>query len=281
MLKSGIIISIDFELDWGYNNSENPLSEDEISSGLDSIIAILKKHKIKSTWAIVGQLFRNNGTENDNSRRRLNWIIKNLKENDLIEIASHTNNHIFIEEISDELIEEDFDLMKSVAKNISIDFKSIVFPRNQYNKKNLRLIKKYGYTHYRSVQKKWYLNTKKYSKENKLKRNFIRLIELIPLNRDVIISSNNKLTSISDSRFFRFFPSSLFGKIISIFYYSILKHELRNCIRRNNLYHIWFHPHNIMKKPNGIKELDYFIKYFKKLKLDNSQISSYKFSEID
>ena len=160
MLKSGIIISIDFELDWGYNNSENPLSEDEISSGLDSIIAILKKHKIKSTWAIVGQLFRNNGTENDNSRRRLNWIIKNLKENDLIEIASHTNNHIFIEEISDELIEEDFDLMKSVAKNISIDFKSIVFPRNQYNKKNLRLIKKYGYTHYRSVQKKWYFNTK-------------------------------------------------------------------------------------------------------------------------
>ena len=104
---------------------------------------------------------------------------------------------------------------------------------------------------------------------------------MIPLNRDVIISSNNKLTSISDSRFFRFFPSSLFGKIISIFYYSILKHELRNCIRRNNLYHIWFHPHNIMKKPNGIKELDYFIKYFKKLKLDNSQISSYKFSEID
>ncbi len=279
MRKSGLIISIDFELDWGYTNQENPLTEDEICKGLDSLIALLNKYQIKSTWAIVGQLFNKN--KDDNSKRRLQWITKNLKENDLIEIGSHTYNHIFCEEASNELIEEDFSLMKDVAKDNNNDFKSIVFPRNQFNKANLNLIKKYSYTHYRSVLEKWYLKTNKYSNESKIKRNLIRIFDMLPFNRDAIIISKNKLTSISDSRFFRFFPTSLMGKIISKIYLLVLKHELRQCIKRGNLYHIWFHPHNIIKKPNGLKELNSFLKYFASLKLDKPTISSYKFTEID
>ena len=280
MKKSGIIISIDFELDWGYTSQDNPLSEDEISKGLDSLIALLNKHKIKSTWAIVGQLFTNKRKE-DNSKGRLHWITKNLKENDLIEIASHTFNHIFCEEMSKELIEEDFSLIKNIAKDNTRDFKSIVFPRNQYTTANLNLIKKNSYTHYRSVLKKWYLKTNKYSNESKIKRNLIRILDMLPFNRDAIIGSKNELMSISDSRFFRFFPTSLIGKIISKIYLIVLKYELRQCIKRGNLYHIWFHPHNIIKKPNGIKELDLFLKYFKKLKVEKPQISSYKFTEIN
>lgn len=280
MKKSGIIISIDFELDWGYRDQDNPLSVDEISKGLDSLIALLNKHQIKSTWAIVGQLFTNNRKE-DNSKRQLQWITRNLKENDLIEIASHTYNHIFFEELSKELIEEDFTLMKNIAKDNARDFKSIVFPRNQYSTANLYLIKKNSYTHYRSVLEKWYLKTNKYSKENKIKRNLIRIFDMLPFNRDAIVGSQNELISISDSRFFRFFPPSFLGKIISKIYLIVLMYELRQCIKRGNLYHIWFHPHNIIKKPNGLKELDLFLKYFKKLKIEKNQISSYKFTEID
>lgn len=278
--KSGIIISIDFELDWGYTDQDNPLSENEISAGLDSLIALLNKHQIKSTWAVVGQLFNNKGNEDDNSKRRLRWIKKKLKENNLIEIGSHTYNHIFCQEISNELIEKDFSLMKNVEKINFVDFKSIVFPRNQYNRTNLNLLKKNNYTHYRSVLEKWYLKTSKHENESKIKRNLIRIFEMLPFNRDAMITSNNKLTSISDSRFFRFFPTSLLGKTISKFYLMILKHELRQCLKRGNLYHIWFHPHNIIKKPNGLKELDSFIKYFNKLKEENPQISSFKLTEI-
>jgi len=279
MKKSGIIISIDFELDWGYMDQDNPLTENEISTGLDSLIALLNKHQIKSTWAIVGQLYTYNRKE-DNSKRQLQWITRNLKDNDLIEIASHTHNHIFCEEISKELIEEDFSLMKNIAKDNNKDFKSIVFPRNQYNKANLYLIKKNRYTHYRSVLGKWYLQTNKYSEESKIKRNLIRIFDMLPFNRDAIVDLQNELISISDSRFFRFFPPSFTGEIISKIYLIVLKYELRQCIKRGNLYHIWFHPHNIIKKPNGLKELDLFLKYFKKLKVEKPQISSYKFTEI-
>ena len=234
MKKSGIIISIDFELDWGYRDQDNPLSVDEISKGLDSLIALLNKHQIKSTWAIVGQLFTNNRKE-DNSKRQLQWITRNLKENDLIEIASHTYNHIFCEELSKELIEEDFTLMKNIAKDNTRDFKSIVFPRNQYSTANLYLIKKNSYTHYRSVLEKWYLKTNKYSKENKIKRNLIKIFDMLPFNRDAIVGSQNELVSISDSRFFRFFPPSFLGKIISKIYLIVLMYELRQCIKRGNL----------------------------------------------
>ena len=280
MKKSGLIISIDFELDWGYNNANTPLTNSEIKQGLESLIVILNEHQVKSTWAIVGQLFENSKNEEDNSRTRLNWIENNLKNNDLIEIGSHTYNHIFCKEVSNKLAEKDFFSMRNVEKKNNIDFKSIVFPRNQYNKENLDLIKTNNYTHYRGVLNKWYLKTSKNSKESKIKRNLIRVSDMFPFNRDVIISSDNGLTSISDSRFFRFFPDSFFGKIISKIYLMVLKYELRQCIKRGNLYHIWFHPHNIIKKPNGIKELDLFLKYFKKLKGETPQISSYKFIEI-
>ena len=103
---------------------------------------------------------------------------------------------------------------------------------------------------------------------------------MLPFNRDAILASKNELISISDSRFFRFFPLSFLGKIISKIYLIVLKYELKQCIKRGNLYHIWFHPHNIIKKPNGLKELDLFLKYFKKLKVEKPQISSYKFTEI-
>lgn len=280
MQKSGLIISIDFELDWGYRNCANPLTENEVSKGLDALIALLNKRGIKSTWAIVGQLFAKTTNQKDNTKTRLKWINKKLKNNELVEIGSHTFNHIFCEEIACELIEKDFLLMNNVKTFNTKNIKTIVFPRNQYSKANLDLIKKLGYTHYRSVLDKWYLKTNKYTNESIFKRTLIRICDMVPFNRDAIINSSNSLTSISDSRFFRFFPNSLLGGFISRIYLMILKYELRQCINRGNLYHIWFHPHNIIKRPHGLIVLDAFLNYFEKLRLDKPEVSSFKFTDI-
>lgn len=279
MSQKGIVVSIDFELDWGYTNSNDPLKSIEVFDGLNKLINIFKKHNIKTTWAIVGKLFENEN-ENDSSKAQLNWIKNNLINSNLVEIGSHSYSHIFCEEVSSSVFEEDIEKMNIISKQNKIQFKSIVFPRNQFSQDNLIQLKKNNYTHYRGVLKRWFLKTNKYSNETFLKRNVIRFFELIPFKRDVIVSVSNGLVSISDSRFFRFFSTSFLGSFFSRFYYKVLKREMKKTIDRGNLYHIWFHPHNIIKKQNGFHELDDFLSCYNKILDQEKSVSSYKLSEI-
>ena len=142
------------------------------------------------------------------------------------------------------------------------------------------ILKEDKYTHFRGVLDRWYLKTHKYSKESTIKRNLLRFMEMIPIKRDVIVKNLDGIIMVSDSRFFRFFSPSLVGKILSILYLSIVKIEIKKSIQRGKLYHIWFHPHNIILKPNGFEQLDSFLACFSSIRKSNKNVSSYKFSEI-
>ncbi|MHA6280400.1 polysaccharide deacetylase family protein [Salinimicrobium sp. CAU 1759] len=280
MGQKGILISIDFELDWGYTNSKDPLEKSEVLEGLDRLISLFEKHNVKTTWATVGKLFENS-QERDTTKKQFNWISKNLVKNDLVEIASHTYSHLFCEEVSADMFEKDISEMEKISLQKGIRFKSIVFPRNQYSYKSLKILSDQNYTHTRSVLPQWYLKTSKYTRENKLKKYLVRFYELIPLNRDVIVKSRFGVTEVSDSRFFRFFSPSILGRTVSRFYLMLLKREMSRCIKRGGIYHIWFHPHNIIKKPHGFNQLDIFLSYYNKIKMQEKSVSSYKLSEID
>lgn len=280
MNQSGIVVSIDFELDWGYNNPNDPLTKEQVSEGLNSLIQLFNKYEIKTTWATVGRLF-DGDTKEDDTQRQNNWIKKNLLDSPLVEIGSHTYSHIFCEEVSKETFEDDIIEVSKVSKDLSIEFKSIVFPRNQFREDNLRTLKRYEYTHFRNVLDKWYLKTNKYSNESVLKRFVLRLFELFPLKRDVIIKDSNGITSISDSRFFRFFSSSFLERVISFFYYRILKYEMKKTFDRGGLYHVWFHPHNFIKSQLAFSQLDSFLQYYNQLKKYNKNIKSFKFKELN
>ena len=281
MQQKGLIISIDFELDWGYTNSKNPLNEFEAFEGLNKLIDIFKKHNVKTTWAIVGKLFENNKDKIDTTKEQFNWISKNLMNDELVEIGSHTYSHIFCEEVPLETFNKDISKMNKIADDNKLVFNSIVFPRNQYNDNNLKTLLNNKYTHYRSVLNKWYLKTNKFSEESIIKKYIIRFLELIPLKRDVIINNHKSLTSVSDSRFFRVFSSSFFGKIITPIYLKVLKIEMKNSLKRGKLYHIWFHPHNIIKKPNGYKQLEDFLTYYNEIINADKSMTCYKLSEIN
>jgi hypothetical protein len=277
MSQRGIVISIDFELDWGYSIDKEPLETSEVLEGLNKLINLFEKHQVKTTWAIVGKLFENG---KDNSKRQSNWILKNLIDNKLVEIGSHTYSHIFCEEVPIDVFEKDLTIMNGIYDSNKIRFKSIIFPRNQFNDDNIKELKNNNYTHFRSVLDKWYLKTDKFSNEITIKRYLIRFFELIPLKRDVLINNFGGLISVSDSRFLRFFTTNIFGKIITPIYLRILKFEMKKSIKRGGLYHIWFHPHNIIKKPNGFKQLDMFLTYYNERLRTEKSISSYKLSEI-
>jgi peptidoglycan/xylan/chitin deacetylase (PgdA/CDA1 family) len=266
MKQGGLIVSIDFELNWGYRNTSKKLKEEDIDFALNSLKKLFDDYNIKSTWAIVGQLFFNKDKNAPNTTLydTKQWIEKNLKNTLNVEIGSHTFEHVFVLESSTEETENDFLKMVSVEE---MDYKleSIVFPRNQYNNTVIDVCKKHGLNIFRSQQKLWLLHTSKLSSENKLFLLIKRAFELVPLNRSVKVETYRGMVSVSDSRFFRFFPKSFLGNIFTTIYRNVIKLELKSTLRKKEYYHIWLHPHNIINAPDRFNELENFIKYFNEL----------------
>jgi len=266
MKQGGLIVSIDFELNWGYRNTSKKLEEKDIDFALNSLKQLFDEYNIKSTWATVGQLFFNKDKNNINTPLydTLQWIEKNLKNDSKVEIGSHTFEHVFMLESSMEEKTKDFSNMASIEE-LGYKLESIVFPRNQYNDSIIDICKKNGLKVFRSQQKNWLFHTSKLSNENKLMLLMKRAFELVPFNRSVKVETYRGMTSISDSRFFRFFPKSFIGNIFTKIYRNAIRTELKNTLKKGEYYHIWLHPHNVMSAPERFNELESFVKYFSEL----------------
>lgn len=272
----GLIISIDFELFWG---TRKKLGEEEIHQTLDKLIQLLHLYDIKSTWAVVGKLFENKDSRiQDDDKRRYQFIYEKLINQPNIEIASHTYQHIFPMKCSKLEVLEDFNKMDNLRNTIPMT--TIIFPRNQTTPDIIEEIQRRGFTHYRNTLNKWFLKTNKTGNDSKIKRSFIQMMELFPLNRSVEISEQQGLYAISDSRFFRIFQNSFPQNILKKWYLWTLRLELSYSLKRKKFYHIWFHPHNLMKSSDGLKQLEEFFQYFNSKRKENSDLKSYFIKEI-
>ena len=170
MRKSYFLISLDFELYWGvFDKLEISTYGDHIKSVHEVVPKLLKLftgHDIAATWATVGfllnkskdELLRNAAEEQPNYKNNaysayahFKNVGENIKEDpyhycgDLIhkikntpnqEIASHTYSHYYcLEEGQNKnSFYSDCKAFKDLANKNNIHLKSLVFPRNQYNK---------------------------------------------------------------------------------------------------------------------------------------------------
>lgn len=266
MKRGALIVSLDFELDWGYNNPGLPLEHFAVEEGLTKLKSLLDRYDIHCTWATVGGLFQNRlaNNEGDNTQQAYHWISKYLQNDQRTEIGSHSSAHLFMQESDQARVEADFQAMEPIRAG-GFSFETLVFPRNQYNTELLNLAMRHGIRYFRSVKRNRYLQSSKFSNESRLLRLLKRGAELIPLPRPVEVFEGPNITGISDSRFFRFFPNTLWGDFLSKWYYTVLKWELRRALRQGQAYHIWFHPHNLITRPYRFRELENFLRYFKEL----------------
>lgn len=265
--SGGLIVSLDYELNWGYRNEAKPLSTFDVEGTLNNIKALLDQYEIRSTWATVGQLFQNEITSTgdwspDDLYRQRRWIEANLVSDPKVDLGSHSFNHTFFLETLIEKRKVDFDNMQGIERA----FKSIVFPRNQYDPSLLDSANSYNLDCYRGVQSSWYLQSNKLTGENFFLKLCKRFCELLPFDRAVEISQEHELLAISDSRFFRFFPGKTLGNLLTRYYRFLLQKELLWALEQGKYYHIWFHPHNLIVKPQRMKELEIFFQYFHSVK---------------
>lgn len=270
-------ISLDFEKYWGIHDvmdfdlyKEQLRKVDEI---VDQLSTTFEHHEIRTTWAVVGLLLEEKQEDlecveipyenKDYSPFPLKKeILKRipltcrsaiaqleiLRQLPNQEIASHTYSHFYA--LENGVTTADFELdcqrMKKAGDALNIDFKSIVFPRNQIHPTFLKIAKNYGIESFRGNQESRLWTNSKFTDEKLLKRGqrFLDAYVKIATTESFTIQdlpSTEEVLNIPSNRFFK--P---IGKIKALERKKLkqIKAEMSYAAKQNSIYHLWWHPHN-------------------------------------
>lgn len=277
---------------------------ENVNNVIDRLLIISDKYNVKLTFATVGMLFARNKEEllkfnpsktpsydkkeldtyrlidkiGDNEKEdKLHYaqsVIKRINKETNHEIGTHTYSHYncLVGGQTLKQFEEDVIAAKRIAKHINIDVKSIVFPKNQVNEPYLNTCHKHGIISYRGTEQSFIYNTK----YKHIKKYFVPLIRLTRLIDGYInitghntykvfkINQSNKIVNLPSSRFLRpYFQKLKFLEKLKI---RRVKKSMRYAAKNNELYHLWWHPHNFGANMNeNFINLEKIFKEFDKL----------------
>ncbi|WP_274476222.1 polysaccharide deacetylase family protein [Mangrovimonas aestuarii] len=279
-----LVISLDFELHWGVFDAmsfesykENLLKVWDI---IPELIEMSDRYNVKLSFAPVGFLLAKNKSEllgvcptekptyingkfnpyrlfdslgeseKDDPFHYALPLINTIKKHPNHEILTHTFSHYYCNEVGQNPKQFEADLIAGIeiSKQNGIAIKSIIFPRNQINKKYLEICKKHGIICYRGPEKHWMHQTQSTEDLEKSSKKLLRLIDsyfnlsgnnTYPLDS---LQNGSCIMNIPSSRFLRPFSSQL--KLFNSLKLNRITKAMTYAAKKNELYHLWFHPHN-------------------------------------
>ena len=305
MNNGKFVISLDFELHWGF--FDNRTLEDcrsqllNINTVIDKLLQMSKEYNTSITFATVGMLFaKDKETVLDyvpklkpnytnkalNSYELLRGIeqkdqmiyfaqelVKNIENDPLHEVGTHTFCHYYCHEKGQNIqdFKADIESAIAIAKALNIETKSIVFPRNQVQQDYLKVCEDLGIETYRG---NCWFNFNNDARKLILKEYGLILLRVIDSYFNISGSNSfklkdhntkgAKLINIPASRFLRPYNSRL--KFIESLKVRRIKKAMTKAAKRNEVYHLWWHPHNFA---NNIEEnfnnFSSILKHYKKL----------------
>jgi peptidoglycan/xylan/chitin deacetylase (PgdA/CDA1 family) len=282
-MKNGkFVLSLDFELHWGgvelwdLEQRKDYFATTRI--GIPKIIALFQKYDIHCTWATVGLLFAKDLAQlksyipelkpsytnkslfyyylieqNEIGTNELDdpfhygfSLINTILESKNQELASHTFCHYYCNEEGQNVNQFEADIQaaqKIAMANFNVELKSLVFPRNQFNKDYLEVAKNQGIKVFRSNPNVWFWNTN----FGKITSLFRALDTLLPISKSLTYKESdivykNGIVELPASRFFR--PYVAKEKFIRKIKLNRILNEMTFAAKRNRIYHLWWHPHN-------------------------------------
>ncbi|MFD2823600.1 polysaccharide deacetylase family protein [Lacinutrix iliipiscaria] len=301
--EGNFVISLDFELFWGVFDVRSLESFKQNLKKVYHIVPRLIKlsdaYNIKLTFATVGFLFAKNKNElmefapkikpeyknpNFNPYRLIdsigndeiedpyhyaNSLINLIKQNGNHEIGSHTFCHYYCNETGQTEEQFEADLLASIkiSERLGIKIKSFVFPRNQINEKYLSICAKHGVKSFRGTEKHWMYNTKDTQQLESSKHRIYRLLDTylnISGHNTHDLEVRNGMVNIASSRFLRPYSTKL--KFLEHLKISRIKNGMTHAAENNQVYHLWWHPHNFADNTEkNFQELESIFKHYKKL----------------
>jgi peptidoglycan/xylan/chitin deacetylase (PgdA/CDA1 family) len=302
--KNGIfVISLDFELFWGVWDVTSREKYGAHILGVKQVIPqllnLFAAYDVKVTFATVGFLFAKDKKDmvfhfpaikpaysNDNynvyNREFITvgnddtddpyhfgyTLLEQIKQSSH-EIATHTFCHYYCLEEGQSAEEFDADIKAAtnIAATNNIELNSIVFPRNQVNEEYLSILKDNGINVYRGNPTSWIYKPRKFGAEVL----FIRLCRLLdtylPIsgyNTHVINRQSPLPINIPASRFLKPYNKKIAW--LEKIKLKRIMNEMTRAAKKNELYHLWWHPHNFgVNIVENLKNLTIILDHYKAL----------------
>jgi peptidoglycan/xylan/chitin deacetylase (PgdA/CDA1 family) len=267
-----LVISIDTELLWGVAYvpdhpafklmRDNPLRTRE---AIYEVLSLFEKHDVAATWAVVGHLFLDacDGLHHDLYDEQQSWhsfdpgsdirsdplyygrdlieaIIGNKVEH---EIGYHSFSHVRFSACTEAVAEAEIVGGLKLAKELGIRLRSFVFPENEIN--HLNIVKKYdfaifrGRTNRRNVEQDFLVRGLSAAIDK------VSLSSAVPVWRDGLWETNANMWFDGLRTPFALSFRAAFG--------------LDRVIRSRKVFHLSFHPYDLLLRPSLLKCLDDFL----------------------
>lgn len=297
-----LVISLDFELHWGRFDKTSIAGNEsyyrQARKAVPEILKLFEEFEIEATWATVGMLFASNKEEwehyrpagqpsyHDSRFSPYKWLAQNMVQEEFLfapdliekilrtkgqELARHTYSHYYT--LASGQTEQEFRQDLRAAQRIANEkfgarLSSLVFPRNQFNRRYMGISREEGFTSVRSNPVDWYWNDT--SRETLVKKVFRTADIFFPVGHPsgFPLSSLNWLegmpVEIPASRFLR--PHSDFGTLNRM-KAARLEAEMTRAARSAEIYHLWWHPHNHGRRlEESLKFLRDILECFRRLR---------------
>lgn len=305
MNYGSLVISLDFELMWGILDHDDPMDYKENIAGvwetIPEMLRLFEKHHIHATWGIVGLLAnrdlaecRNNipellpGYADTNLSAYAHFgelekydtkcicapeLIEQIAHTKHQEIGTHTYSHYYCAEKgqSEKEFRRDLQKAREVLTPYSGCVRTLIFPRNQLNRKYTDAIGGAGFMNYRGNEEMWIYAS---CATNKFKVWIQRALRL--LDSYIGITGHNcydysdipdahGLNNIKSSRFFRPYSKKLF--FLEPIRMRRIKKQMKHAAIHHQVFHLWWHPHNFgVNRKENFRNLNEILEYYDFLK---------------
>lgn len=228
-------------------------------NSLNSVLPVLKPSYQARELSAYGYMEQHGigNNELDDPYHYAQSLIERIVETPRQELASHTFSHYYCNEPGQTVDEFRADLQaaqRSAAKFGKV-LRSLVFPRNQFNESYLRVCYEEGFTCVRDNPRDWFWDIRSTQNESFWKRLNRGADAYLPLGKMNTYSPasievvEGLPLCLPASRLLRpYRPSEYFLNTMKI---ARIKQELERAASRNEVYHLWWHPHNFGNYPEA------------------------------
>jgi len=280
--RGALVISLDFELDWGVRDTlsanggyrENLLGARQV---VPKLLALFERYEIAATWATVGFLFAPTREAllaaspevkpqyHDPRLDPYRAVIGDDEQSDPLhyaaslidlivaqprqELATHTFSHYYCLEPGQtkEAFQADLAAAVKVAAARGVRVRSIVLPRNQLDPAYLELLKAFGINCYRGTEPSRLYRPAAGAKQSRPRRALRLLDSYLNLTganlvRWEAVREENGLCNVASSRFLRPYNPKLRG-LEPLRLRRVVK-AMEAAAKQGAIYHLWWHPHN-------------------------------------
>jgi peptidoglycan/xylan/chitin deacetylase (PgdA/CDA1 family) len=270
---------------------------------IPEMLKLFRQYDVHVTWAGVGMLFhadRESMLKNA-PKQRPSYAVMELSAYDYIEskgvgvsefddpfhfagslveqivrtpfqeLGSHTFAHFYCNEPGQTIEQFKADLRAAQAAAVPFGRKlrSLVFPRNQFNEDYLRACYEEGFTAVRDNPRDWFWNIQSTQGESRWKRLNRGVDAYWPIGKkntytlESIVRREGLPVCIPASRLLRpYRPEELFLNSMKI---ERINTEMERAAMKNEVYHLWWHPHNFGNYPDeSLEGLERILKNFKR-----------------